>query len=113
MAKIRGWERGQRMMARLPPWLQVIVAPWFAWLEIIVPRPRVVIAVGVAGAAFLVALQRYYGVNELSWGEITALATAHVWFPLLVMAPVLLPFVLGGFLLWTVVTRMQERHTRS
>ena len=109
MAQIRGWERGRRMVAKLPLWLRVVVEPWLAWLDIIVPRPRVVVAVGVAAAVFLVAFQRYYEVRALGWGEIAALCTAHVWFPLLVMAPVLLPLVLVGFLVFKVAARVQQQ----
>jgi hypothetical protein len=43
----------------------------------------------------LVTLQWWYGVDELSWWEIAVLSVAHVWFPLLVLAPLLVPYWLA------------------
>jgi hypothetical protein len=96
-------------MARLPVWLQWVVAPWFAWLDLFVPRPVTVVGAGVAAAVGLVTLQWWYGVDELRWWEIAVLSTAHVWVPLLVFGPILVPYTLAAGLAFQVLKRCGRR----
>ena len=93
-----GWVRGRRTLAALPPWLRIFVLPWFVWLDIIVPRRRVVLLAAIAAAALLTGLRGWAGIgkDDLSWTTIALLATGHIWFPLVVLCPILCPFLMLG-----------------
>jgi hypothetical protein len=98
-----------RQSARLPTWAQVTFGLFLTWPCVVVPRWRLFVGLGVLTAGGLSAARWWYQVDELSWGTIAALSTSHVWFPLVVLAPLLLPYTLLAGLLALVVGWRQRR----
>jgi hypothetical protein len=99
LTRLRKWDWGMRQSARLPTWAQVAFGVFLAWPCVVVPRWRLFLGLGALTSAGLSAARGYYGVDELTWGTIAALSTIHLWFPIVVLAPVLLPYTLLAGLL--------------
>jgi hypothetical protein len=103
------WDWGMRQSARLPTWAQVAFGLFLFWPCIVVPRWRLFLGLGVLTAVGLSAARVYYGVDDLTWGTIAALSTSPVWFPILILAPVLLPYTLCVGLLVFAADRQRRR----
>jgi hypothetical protein len=102
-----------RQSARLPMWAQVTFGPFLTWPCIVVPRWRLFVGLGVLTAGALSAARWWYQVDELTWGTIAALSMIHIWFPVLVLAPLLLPYTLLAGLLALAVERRQRRREQE
>jgi hypothetical protein len=102
-----------RQSARLPTWAQVTFGLFLTWPCVVVPRWRLFVGLGVLTAAGLWAARWWYQVDELSWGTIAALSTIHIWFPLVVLAPLLLPYTLFAGLLALAVERRHRRREQE
>jgi hypothetical protein len=85
---------GTRQSARLPKWAQVAFCLFLFWPCVVVPRWRLCLGLSVLTAAGLSVARLCYRVDDLSWGTIAALSTGHVWFPIVVIGPGLLPLTL-------------------
>jgi hypothetical protein len=57
-------------------------------------------------------LSRGRAPDDLTWGTITALSTIHVWFPLVILAPLMLPYTLFAGLLVLAADWHQRRGGR-
>ena len=83
MENFRGWERGRRAMLALPGWLCVLLMPYFAWLDVIVPRPRLVLVASLAAFGLLATLKCSIGIpngdGELGWNGVGLLAAGLLW----------------------------------
>jgi hypothetical protein len=89
-----------RQAARLPAWARMALCMFWVWPCVVVPRWRLFLGLGVLTAAGLTAARWYYEVDDLTWGAIAGLSTIHVWFPLVILAPLMLPYtLLAGLLL--------------
>jgi hypothetical protein len=103
------WDWGLRQIGRLPAWAIWTFGVFLFWPCIVVPRWRLFLGLSVLTAAGLAAARWYYGVDELSWGAIAALSTIHVWFPLVILGPITLPyFLLAGLLLQAIAWRQRR-----
>lgn len=109
MARPRLWDWGTRQSARLPPWARIAFAVFLCWPCVVVPRWRLFLGLSVLTAAGLSAARWHYDVDDLDWGSIAALSTIHVWFPLVVLAPLMLPYTLVAGILVAAVERHQGR----
>jgi hypothetical protein len=103
------WEWGTRQSARLPPWVRVTFAVFLAWPCVVVPRWRLFLGLCLLAAAGLSGIRSYYVVDDLDWGTIAALSTIHVWFPLVIIAPLMLPYTLLAGLLVLAFSRHPRR----
>jgi len=96
---MRLWGWGMRQVARLPAWAHVTFGLFLVWPCVVVPRWRWFVTLGVLTAGGLSGARWGYQVDELDWGTLAALSTIHTWFPLLVRAPLVLPYTsLAGLL---------------
>jgi hypothetical protein len=91
-------------MVGLPAWTVVLLIPYFAWLDIIVPRPRVVLAASLAAFGLLAVLKCSVGIpngdGELGWIGVGFLAAGLLWVPFIPIT-IIYPFYLAGAaLLW-------------
>jgi hypothetical protein len=111
LTQLRLWTWGVRQSARLPAWAQVAFGLFLFWPCVVVPRWRLFLGLGALTAAGLSAARWYYELDDLSWGNIAALSTSHVWFPLLILGPLLLPYTLLAGLLVLVAERHRPKHT--
>ena len=106
-----GWERGRQAMSVLPKWLFFLLLPWYIWLDIIVPRPRVVFSASVAAFTLLAVLKWRVGIpngeNELGWGEVWLLSVGLFWFPFM-MITVIYPFYLASVAVLWIVSRIDQ-----
>jgi len=103
-------------METLPKWLMIILLPWFTWLDIIVPRPRVVLSASVAAFASLAVLKWRVGIpngdGELGWGQICLMSAGLFWFPFLLIS-VIYPFYLASVAVLWVTARIERRRRSS
>jgi hypothetical protein len=111
--RLRMWDWGMRQSGRLPAWAQVAFGIFLFWPCVVVPRWRLFLGLGALTAAGLSAARWYYGVDDLSWGTIAALSTTHVWFPLVIIARLMLPYTVFAGLLVLVADWHQRRSQRS
>jgi hypothetical protein len=100
-----------RRSARLPAWAQVAFGLFLFWPCVVVPRWRLCLGLSVLAAAGLSAARWCYGIDDLNWGTIAALSTSHLWFPLVILGPILLPYTLLAGLL-VLVTQWHQRRGR-
>jgi hypothetical protein len=100
-----------RQSARLPAWAQVAFGLFLFWPCVVVPRWRLFLGLGALTAAGLSAARWYYDVDDLTWGTIAALSTSHVWFPLVILGPLLLPYTLLAGLLVLAADRHRPKRT--
>lgn len=102
------WERGWRAMESLPRWLFFALLPWYAWLDILVPRRRLVVMASLAAFSLLTYLKLRVGLpngdSELGWGEIALLSLGLAWFPFLMIA-IAYPFYLVSVFAGLLVSR--------
>jgi hypothetical protein len=106
------WDWGLRQIERLPAWAMWTFGVFLFWPCIVVPRWRLFLGLSVLTAAGLSAARWYYSVDELSWGTIAALSTIHVWFPLVILGPISLPYTLSTALVLLAVDWYQRRGER-
>ena len=76
------------------------------------PRWPPCLGLSALAAAGLSAARWCYGIDDLSWGTIAALSTSHVWFPLVIIAPLMLPYTLLAGLLVLVADWHRRRGQR-
>lgn len=107
------WDWGLRQIARLPAWAMWTFGVFLFWPCIVVPRWRLFLALGLLTATGLSVARWYYGVEDLTWGTIAALSTIHVWFPLVILGPISLPYALFAALVLLAVVRYQRRGEHS
>lgn len=112
MARLRMWDWGVRQIARLPLWVQLAFGIFLFWPCVVVPRWRLFVGLSVLTAAGLSAARWYYAVDELDGGTIAALSTIHVWFPVVILAPITLPYTLFAGVLVSAIIRHQRRGQR-
>jgi hypothetical protein len=102
-------------MMALPTWLAVLLLPWFSWLDVIVPRQRVLLASSIGAFALLAALRSWAGIpngdHELDWGEVGLLSVGHIWAPLLVVTILYPIYLVGVVVLWLVFLFEQRRRS--
>src|SRR5262245_51213987 len=106
------WAWGVRQIARLPTWAQLAFGIFLFWPCVVVPRWRLFVGLSVLTAAGLSAARWYFQVDELDWGTVAALSTAHVWFPVVILGPLALPYTLFGGLLLQAIAWHQRRSQR-
>jgi hypothetical protein len=107
------WDWGLRQTARLPAWVQVGFGIFLFWPCIVLPRWRLFLGLGVLTAGGLTVARWYYAVDDLSWGTIAALSTIHMWFPIVILGPVTLPYTLFAGLLMSAIYRYERRLRRE
>ncbi len=116
MENFRGWERGRRAMLALPGWVCVLLIPYFAWLDVIVPRLRLVLVASLAAFGFLATLKCSIGIpngdGELGWSGVGLLAVGLLWAPFLAITAAYPFYLLGATTLW-LLYRMQDRRGRG
>ena len=112
MTRLRMWNWGMRQNARLPAWAQLAFGIFLFWPCVVVPRWRLFLGLSALTAVGLSAARWYYGIDDLDWGTIAGLSTIHVWFPLVILGPILLPYTLLAGLLVLVTECHQRRGKR-
>ena len=113
VAQIRLWEWGMRQSTRLPTWAQVTFAVFLMWPCVVVARWRLFVGLGILTAGGLWVAQWWYHVDEFSWGVVAGLSTIHIWFPVVVLAPLLLPYTLLMGMLALAVERRRRRREQK
>jgi hypothetical protein len=102
MTRLRMWDWGMRQAGRLPEGAQFAFGPFLFWPCVVVSRWRLFLGLGVLTAAGLsVARWQFQMGDDLDWGSLAGLSTIHIWFPVVILGPVLLPYtLLAGLLVW-------------
>lgn len=113
MTRLRLWGWGMRQVARLPAWAQLALGLFLFWPCIVVPRWRLCLGLGALTAAGLFVVRWWYGVEDLDWVTIVALSTAHVWFPVIILAPLLFPYTLLAGLVVLAADLCRRRRERA
>ncbi len=113
MENYRGWEQGRRAMLALPVWLCVLLIPFFAWLDVIVPRPRLVLVASLVAFGLLATLKCSIGIpngdKELGWNGVGLLAAGLVWAPILAITAAYPFYLMGAAMLWIIYTMQKWR----
>ena len=110
MARLRMWDWGMRQAGRLRVWAQFTFALFLFWPCIVVPRWRLFLGLSVPTAVGPSAARWQYQLgDDLDWGSIAGLSTIHIWFPVVILGPILLPYTLVlGLVVWAI-----DRHRRG
>ena len=113
MEKYRGWDQGRRAMLALPGWLCVLLIPYFAWLDVIVPRPRLVLVASLAAFGLIATLKCSVGIpngdEELGWSGVGLLAVGLLWAPFLAITAAYPFYLMGAAVLWLSYTTQKWR----